>query len=207
LTPVNAHCGQSGQKDRRGRVLLACRPDPRFSLQHRLFLEVFTMAGNRSIIPTSSRALFGGGPDPFGGLRDDLERLLLDVGQRWPFAGLAGEKHGFLLPKMDVAETEAGLELTAELPGFEDKDVSLDIQDGILTLKAEHKTEHEEKDEKRHYHLVERSQGSFLRRFALPFEADADKASAHLDKGLLKVVVPRLASEARKPTHIPVGSK
>ena len=108
---------------------------------------------------------------------------------------------------MDVAETDGGLELTAELPGFDQKDVSLDVHDGILTIKAEHKEDREEKDEKKHYHLIERSRGSFLRRVALPFEADADKASAHLEKGLLKVIVPRLATEASKPHQIPIGSK
>ncbi|GFM27997.1 heat shock protein Hsp20 [Novosphingobium sp. PY1] len=116
-------------------------------------------------------------------------------------------KSGFLVPKVDVAETEAGLELTAELPGFDEKDVSLDIEDGVMTIRAEHKDEREEKDEKKHYHLVERTQGTFLRRLALPFEADADKASAHLDKGLLKVSVPRLATAEKKPKSIPVGKK
>ena len=46
-----------------------------------------------------------------------------------------------------------------------------------------------------------------MRRFALPFEADADKAEAHLDKGLLKVTVPRLAAEEKKPRSIPIGNK
>jgi len=77
----------------------------------------------------------------------------------------------------------------------------------VLTIKAEHKEEREEKDEKKHYHLVERTQGTFLRRFSLPFEADADKAAAHLEKGLLKVTVPRLATEQKKPKSIPVGKK
>lgn len=166
------------------------------------------MANYRSLIPFGSRSLFGGGTDPFSSLRDEMDRLLVDFGRSWPSATTqAGEQKNFLLPKVDVAETDAGLELTAELPGFDEKDVSLDIQDGVLTIKAEHKTEHEEKDEKKHYHLIERSQGSFLRRLALPFEADADKASAHLDKGLLKVVVPRLAAEEKKPKSIPVGTK
>jgi HSP20 family protein len=137
-----------------------------------------------------------------------MDRMLEDFGRGFPqsVAGGARER-GFLSPKVDVAETEAGLELTAELPGFDEKDVSLEIHDGILTIKAEHKEEREEKDDKKHYHLVERSQGTFLRRLALPFEADAAKAAANLEKGLLKVVVPRLESEAQKPKTIPVGAK
>ncbi|PJG47345.1 molecular chaperone [Sphingobium sp. LB126] len=162
------------------------------------------MTDFRSLIPFGRGTMLRGGFDPFADFRKEMDRLVDDFGRGWP-AAAAGDAKAFLLPKVDVAETDAGLELTAELPGFDEKDVSLDIHEGMLTIKAEHKEEREEKDEKKHYHLVERSQGSFLRRFTLPFEADAEKASAHLDKGLLKVVVPRLATEAKKPRRIPVG--
>jgi len=159
------------------------------------------MATFRSLVP------FGrSGQDPFASIRDEMDRMLENFGQGLPPAFSSG-KQGFLLPKVDAAETEAGLEITAELPGFDEEDVSLDIHDGVLTIKAEHKEEKEEKDEAKRYHLVERSQGTFLRRFALPFEADADKATAHLDKGLLKVEVPRLATQEKGPKKIEVGKK
>ncbi|AIT80210.1 Hsp20/alpha crystallin family protein [Novosphingobium pentaromativorans] len=164
------------------------------------------MAEFRSLIPFGRGALGRSGYDPFSGFRQEIDRLLEDFGQGIP-STFGNGKSGFLVPKVDVAETEAGLELTAELPGFDEKDVSLDIEDGVMTIRAEHKDEREEKDEKKHYHLVERTQGTFLRRLALPFEADADKASAHLDKGLLTVMVPRLATAEKKPKSIPVGKK
>lgn len=162
------------------------------------------MADFRSLIPFGRGALAPGRYDPFTGFRQEMDRLLEDFGQGLPTA-FSSSKNGFQIPKLDVAETDAGLELTAELPGFDDKDVSLDIQDGVLTIKAEHKEEREEKDEKKHYHLIERSQGTFLRRLALPFEADADKASAQLEKGLLKVTVPRLAKSEKNPKTIPIS--
>ena len=162
------------------------------------------MADFRSLIPFGRTGLTRGGYDPFAGFRQEMDKLLEDFGSGLP-AMFTNEK-GFLLPKVDVAETDAGLELTAELPGFDEKDISLDIHEGVLTIKAEHKEEREEKDEKKHYHLIERSQGTFLRRFSLPFEADADKATASIEKGLLKVSVPRLATTERKPTSIPVGN-
>ncbi|WP_375194366.1 Hsp20/alpha crystallin family protein [Sphingobium sp.] len=164
------------------------------------------MTDYRSLIPFGRGNLLRGGFDPFADFRKEMDRLVEDFGRGWPSAP-AGDGKAFLIPKVDIAETDAGLEMTAELPGFDEKDVSLDIHEGMLTIRAEHRDEREEKDDKKHYHLVERSQGSFLRRFALPFEADADKASAHLEKGLLKVVVPRLATEAKKPRQIPVGAK
>jgi len=163
------------------------------------------MATVRSLIPFGRSSLVRAGYDPFAGFRQEMDRMLEEIGRGVPSA-LVDDK-GFIIPKVDVAESDAGLELTAELPGFDEKDVSLDIHEGVLTIKAEHKEAREEKDEKKHFHLVERSQGTFLRRFALPFEADANKASAHLDKGLLKVTVPRLATAEKKPTAIPVGRK
>ena len=164
------------------------------------------MTDFRSLIPFGRSNLFRTGFDPFADLRKEMDRLNDDFGRGWLTTSDGGSR-GFNLPRVDIAETDKGLELTAELPGFDEKDVSLDVQDDVLTIKAEHKEDREEKDEKKSYHLIERSRGSYLRRVALPFEADADKASAHLEKGLLKVIVPRLATEASKPRQIPVGSK
>ena len=81
------------------------------------------MADFRSIIPFRRTGLARGGYDPFTGFREEMDRLLEDFGRGLP-AAFTTEKGGFLVPKVDVAETEAGLELTAELPGFDEKDVS-----------------------------------------------------------------------------------
>lgn len=164
------------------------------------------MPTSRSLIPFGRAPILRKGFAPFSGFNIDLDQFLEDFSRAWP-AAMTQEKNGFLIPKVDVAETDAGLELTAELPGFDQKDISLDIQNDILTIKAERKEEHEEKDEKKNYHLVELSQGSFLRRIALPFEADATKAQAHLERGLLKVEVPRLATPETKPKAIPIIAK
>ncbi len=135
--------------------------------------------------------------DPFTSLRREMDRMFDDFSRGFPLAtGSAGG--GFLTPKVNVAETDKGLELTAELPGIDSKDIDLDLADGVLTLKAEHSEGREEKDEKKQYHLVERSTGAYLRRFALPLAADEDKVEASFDKGVLKVFVPR-ATEAEKP--------
>lgn len=159
----------------------------------------------RSIIPFGrALPLRRGEFDPFAGFREEVDRLFDDLGTAFP---AATARQGFMLPRADVAETDVGLELTADLPGFDDKDVTLDIHDGVLTVKAEHRDEREEKDEKKHFHLVERRHGAYLRRFALPFEADSEKASARLDKGVLKVSVPRMATPEKQPTRIKVTAK
>jgi len=143
----------------------------------------------RSTTPSRSAA-----DDPFTMMRREMDRMfdtfLRDWGRDWPLpVGFGGA--GFLSPKVDVAETDKGLEITAELPGLSPDEVELNLSDNVLTLKAESRTEREEKEKQ--YHVVERSQGTYLRRFALPFEPDADRASASFDKGVLRIEVPRSA--------------
>lgn len=140
--------------------------------------------------------------DPFQALRREMDRAFGPALHDWPL-GSAAPNAGFLTPKVNVAETAAGLEVTAELPGIDQKDIDLDLADGVLTIKAEHKTEAEKSDEKKHYHLVERSVGTFLRRFALPFDVDQGRVEATFENGVLKIAIPRLAKiapEARKIT-------
>lgn len=153
----------------------------------------------KSLIPfgrSTGLARGDGDFDPFLSLRREMDRMFDDFSRGWSLPSPASS-NGFLSPRVDVAETDKGLEVTAELPGIDQKDIELDIADNVLTLKAERATEKEEKDEKKHYHLVERSHGSYMRRFALPFEADPDKVEASFDKGVLKVFVPR-SPEAEK---------
>ena len=159
----------------------------------------------KSMIPFS-RSGVPGRPqveDPFFSLRQEMDRLFEGFSRDWRLPAALGGS-GLLSPKVNIAETEAGLEVTAELPGIEPGDIALDVADGVLTIKAEHKSEKEEKDEKKHYHLVERSTGSFLRRFALPFEVDEDKVDAAFDKGVLTIKVPRSVRPEKQPRKIDI---
>lgn len=133
-----------------------------------------------------------GGDDPFTSLKREMDRLFDNFTRDWAVPSSFAQS-GFLSPKVNVAESEKGLELSAELPGVDMKDIELDLTDGVLTLKAEHKEEKEEKDEKKQYHLIERSSGTFMRRFTLPFVADEDKIEASFTAGVLKVLIPRSA--------------
>jgi HSP20 family protein len=150
----------------------------------------------KSLIPFGFGSMPARGTDPFGDLRREMDRLFDEFSKGWTLPETADM--GFLTPKVNVAETDAGLEMTAELPGIDQKDIELDITDGVLTLKAKREVEKEEKDETKTYHLVERSSGTFLRRFPLPFAVADDKVEATFDKGVLKVVVPR-TPETVKP--------
>lgn len=153
-----------------------------------------------SLIPfRSSTPERAGATDPFSAMRREMERLFDDFGRSWSLPANFGN-NGFLNPKVDISETPSGLEMVAELPGIAEKDIDLEIDDNVLTLKAEHSSERQDKDEKRKYHLVERTHGTFLRRFQLPFAVDEDKVSAKFQNGVLNVVIPRAAA-AEKPTR------
>lgn len=94
--------------------------------------------------------------NPLAILQQEMDRLF--DGFSRSFTGLTSRA---LMPSMDLAETDKEIELTAELPGMEEKDVQLNVVDNHLTIRGEKKNQREEKE--KDYHLVERSYGSFVR--------------------------------------------
>ncbi|MFO1190106.1 MAG: Hsp20/alpha crystallin family protein [Alphaproteobacteria bacterium] len=151
---------------------------------------------------------------PFTQLRHEIDRLFDDFwgGSRrgmmprlFDFEPLAkGFKGavGFVQPKVDVAETDMNYEITAELPGLDEKDVDVSLSDGVLTIRGEKKTEAEEK--KKDYYRVERSYGSFQRSFALPDSINEDKITATFEKGVLKLTLPKTAEAQKKQRKIEI---
>ena len=85
---------------------------------------------------------------------------------------------------LDVTETDKEIVVEAELPGIDEKDVSLALQDGVLTIRGEKKHEHDE--EKENYRVMERRYGSFQRSVRLPDTVDEDKVEASFNNGVLK---------------------
>ena len=100
-------------------------------------------------------------------------------------------------PAIDVKETETGLAVTAELPGMTEQDVELSIDDDVLTIKGEKKSESTK--EEKGWHVQERSYGSFVRTLQLPFSPKPEDVTAEFAKGVLNVTVPK-PPEAAKPT-------
>lgn len=133
--------------------------------------------------------------DPFLALRRGMDRLLEQVSSGWglpaaPFAAPAFAT-GITPPRLNVAETQAGLEVTAELPGLDAKDVTIEVEDGVLTIRGDRHDTREEADPQKRWHLVERASGTFLRRLALPFDPAPDQVLASFDKGVLHLSIPR----------------
>lgn len=114
------------------------------------------------------------------------------------------EREGELVPKVDVSETDKDIQVTADLPGIDEKDIEVTLSDGVLTIKGERKAEKEEKDEKKSYHRVERSYGLYSRSISLPGEVEEDKVKASFAKGVLTVTMPKSAKARSKVKKISV---
>lgn len=142
----------------------------------------------KSLIPIGRDRSVARSDNPFISLQREVDRLFDDFTRGFPAFG-NGKLD--LLPSMDVTETDKEIEITAELPGLEDKDVQINVADNLLTIRGEKKAEKEEKD--KDYRLVERSYGSFERTLELPDGINPDAIKAIIAKGVLKVTIPKPA--------------
>ena len=138
----------------------------------------------------------------FEALHDEMDRVFERFEYGWPRlpslfrAGNGGEA---LVPELDVHENAKAVTIEADVPGVDEKDVSVTLANGILTIKGEKKHEHEEKKE--NYYLCERSFGSFERSVRLPDTVDEGKVEARFDKGVLRITA------AKKPEAVKAEKK
>jgi HSP20 family protein len=132
-------------------------------------------------------------PEPFSAefnrLFDTLFQPVSNSTQRWA-------------PAMDLVEADDHFVLKADLPGLGDDDVTIEVQDGTLTISGERKSEHETRE--KGWYRLERSFGRFSRSLTLPEGVDADKIEASFDKGVLEVRIPK--PEERKPRRVSIGT-
>lgn len=139
------------------------------------------------LAPWKRRDLAGREGAMFASLHNEIDRLFEDYfnGNRLP--SMKARFESMLAPDIDVSETDKEIQVSAELPGVEEKDVDVTLADGRLTIKGEKKQESEEKDKE--FHRVERSYGSFERTLSLPDEIDENKVSATFKNGVLSVTI------------------
>lgn len=116
------------------------------------------------------------------------------------------EPRGSWIPAVNVEEAADELLLTAELPGLREEDVTIDIENNILTIRGEKREEREEADEGHKYHVWERRYGSFQRAFTLPQSVQSDAIHAEFEGGVLRVRMPK-AEEAKSRTIEIAGKK
>jgi HSP20 family protein len=138
---------------------------------------------------------------PFLSLHREMNRLFddffRDFDMRLPMMGDANGNW----PHLDVSETDKQVTVTAELPGLEEKDVELLLQDGMLTLRGEKRSETDDKDRQ----FSERYWGRFERRIMLDAEVQADKAEARFKNGVLTVTIPKNPEAERKTRRIEIN--
>lgn len=130
--------------------------------------------------------------DPYRDFQGEMNRLFEDfftdfsIAPRW--GGLESETAMFS-PGVDLSETDKEIRISVELPGMDEKDVKVEMDDNSITISGEKKVEKEER--KRNWHFREQSFGSFRRSIPFPVSVDEDNAKASFKKGVLTVTVPK----------------
>ncbi|MBX3462850.1 MAG: Hsp20/alpha crystallin family protein [Planctomycetes bacterium] len=149
-------------------------------------------------------------PVPFGvaALRDEMDRMMerfwtnpmaaFDTQDRW-FGDFSQAQFE---PKLDVVDEKNCLRVAMEVPGVDQKDLDLEVQDGVLTVRGEKRQE--ETSEEEGCYRTERSYGFFRRSVPLPAEVEAAKAEATFDKGVLTVRLPKSEKAKQATTKVPV---
>ncbi len=143
--------------------------------------------------------------DPFRDFQREMNRLFDDFFSDFPLAHRRGEKGleaGVFNPRVDVSETGKEVKVAAELPGLDEEDISVNMDETSVTIRGEKKESKEDKG--RNWCCREQSYGSFRRVVALPARVDGSKAKARFKKGVLTITAPKREGEetARKTISI-----
>jgi HSP20 family protein len=135
------------------------------------------------------------------GLHREIDRLFNE------FAQTAGTDGGWanLVPNIDISETDKAIEVSAEMPGLERKDVDISIEDDTLTIRGEKKIEDDQKD--KNVQHSERSYGVFMRMLQLPPGVDPSSVQATMSNGVLKITIPKPAKPEPKKIEVKEAPK
>jgi HSP20 family protein len=132
-------------------------------------------------------------------LQQEVNRLFGSVFDTPTGAGNGGSRRW--IPAMDLVEQGDHYVLRADLPGLSEEDVKVELEDNVLTIAGERKSEHEQRKEG--YYRVERASGHFSRSLTLPEGIDPESIQAHFKNGVLEVRVPK--PEERKPRRVAIS--
>ena len=135
----------------------------------------------------------------FSTLQDRLNRLYRDS-----FAGEEALSNTGFAPPVDVYEDEHHVTLKIEVPGIDEKDMDVRLENRTLTVHGERRFEKEEKEE--NFRRVERQYGSFTRSFTLPTTVDSESVSANYDKGILSIKLAKKAESKPKQIKVNIGT-
>ncbi len=153
---------------------------------------------SRSSVPSTFRGDEG---NPFLTLHREMNRLFDDVVSRFDVPSVFG-RGAMAWPSIEVVPTDKDVKITAELPGLEEKDVEVLIDEDVLTIRGEKKAETEDKERG----FSERYYGRFERVIPLPFEVEEDKAEASFKNGVLSVTLPKSPKAQEKAKRIAINA-
>jgi HSP20 family protein len=153
-----------------------------------------------SLVPSTFR---GEEVRPFLTLHREMNRLFDDVFSRFEGGVPSLLNRMPAWPSVEVAETDKDVRIVAELPGMDEKDVEVTVNDDVLTIRGEKKAEIEDKERR----FSERYFGHFERRIPLPFEVEDDKAEASFANGVLTVTLPKSPKAEAKTKRIAIKGK
>ena len=142
------------------------------------------------------------GADPINRMRSEMDELFGHY--LAPFARSEGTMAFAFPARLDMSETKDAVVVKLDLPGMEDKDIDVSLEDGALIVSGQREQKTEEKNE--NFHRMERAFGSFRRVVPLPCEVVGDKIDAHLVQGVLTINLPKAAPTAPKTQKIRVRS-
>jgi len=134
------------------------------------------------------------------GLQERMNRLFNDS-----FSSVPSQESlsaGSIVPPVDVYEDEQGIRLKMEVPGIDEKDIDIRLENNLLTVRGERKLEKETKEE--NYHRIERSYGSFTRSFSLPNTVNSEEVKASYAKGVLTIHLGKRAEARPKQIKVDV---
>lgn len=141
---------------------------------------------------------------PFALFRKEFDNLFDNFFHNFdmqPFEGRIGAFN----PKIDVTENDKEIKISAELPGMDQKDIDVSLQNDMLTIKGEKKVEKEDKD--KDYYKMERTYGSFTRTIPFPVEVETGKVVARFKKGVLCITLPKTAKAVAETKKIAVKAE
>jgi HSP20 family protein len=141
--------------------------------------------------------------DPFRELNTLQGRLNRLFEQQYGSGQQEALTTGAFVPPVDIYEDEHGIQLKLEVPGIEEKDLDVKVENNVLTVSGERKFENEEKEE--NFRRVERSYGSFTRSFTLPSTVNTEDVSADYSNGVLKVKLGKRAEAKPKQIKVNIG--
>ena len=121
-----------------------------------------------------------------------------------PFRNFGSRLAEWVAPASEASGNDNSYHISIELPGVEEKDITLSAENGVVSLKGEKKTEREEKGET--WFFSERQYGSFSRSFRLPPDADEEKVKADLKNGVLTITVPKMREEPKANRQVKINA-